>query len=74
MLSCPTHSPLDYSPPQTARAEYPLLFRKVIMHNNAYACKTGMVVSAALQELVQVALQISDIVKLTAFASPTVIT
>ena len=44
------------------------------MHNNAYACKTGMVVSAALQELVQVALQISDIVKLTAFASPTVIT
>jgi len=38
------------------------------------AGKTGMVVASALQELVQVALQISDIVKLTGFASPTVIT
>jgi phosphoglucomutase len=38
------------------------------------AGKTGMGGASALQELVQVALQISDIVKLTGFASPTVIT
>lgn len=38
------------------------------------ASKTKQTVASALQELVDVALQVSDIVKLTGFSSPTVIT
>ena len=36
MLSCPTHTSFDYSPPQTARAKWPLMFRTEMIHNNAY--------------------------------------